>query len=149
MQMTNFVTGIFDPVLANYDSTIVFSAYQNFGFHIYKMDLPDSAITELEEPEYTTKYWQLAESWSFPKLTGETTKGSAKYKTQLSFDIAQSTVAYDAVIGTLGGLQFALTDILGNHQWYFLFFNTANTRSSFLKSMNFASTYSFLQRIFR
>lgn len=141
MQLTDFVTGIFDPVLANYDSTVVFSAYQNFGFHIYKMDLPDSAITKYEEPDYTTKYWRMADSWSFPKLSGETTKGSAKYKTQLSFDIAQSTVAYDAVIGTLGGLQFALTDILGNHQWYFLLFNTANTKSSFFKSINFATTY--------
>ncbi len=141
MQLTDIVTGIFDPVVANYDSTIVFSAYQNFGFHIYKMDFPDSAIVRLDEPDYTTKHWHLADSWSFPKLTGETTKGSAKYKTQLSFDIAQSTVAYDAVIGTLGGLQFALTDILGNHQWYFLLFNTANTKGSFLKSMNFASTY--------
>jgi hypothetical protein len=141
MQMTDFVTGIFDPVLANYDSTVVFSAYQNFGFHIYKMDLPDTAITRINEPDYTTKYWQMADSWKFPKLSGETTKGSAKYKTQLSFDIAQSTVAYDAVIGTLGGLQFALTDILGNHQWYFLLFNTANTKSNFFKSINFATTY--------
>jgi len=141
MQLTDFVTGIFDPVLANYDSTVVFSAYQNFGFHIYKMDLPDSAISRYVEPDYTTKYWQMADSWSFPRLSGETTKGSAKYKTQLSFDIAQSTVAYDAVIGTLGGLQFALTDILGNHQWYFLLFNTANTKSSFFKSINFATTY--------
>jgi outer membrane protein assembly factor BamA len=139
--MTDFVTGIFDPVLANYDSTVVFSAYQNFGFHIYKMDLPDSAVTKFHEPDYTTKYWQMADSWKFPKLSGETTKGSAKYKTQLSFDIAQSTVAYDAVMGTLGGLQFALTDILGNHQWYFLLFNTANTKSNFLKSINFATTY--------
>jgi len=141
MQLTDFVTGIFDPVLANYDSTVVFSAYQNFGFHIYKMDLPDTAITKYKEPDYTAKYWQTADSWTFPKLGGETTKGSAKYKTRLSFDIAQSTVAYDAVIGTLGGLQFALTDILGNHQWYFLLFNTANTKSSFFKSINFATTY--------
>jgi hypothetical protein len=105
------------------------------------MDMPDSAISIQEEPDFTTKYWQFADSWSFPKLSGETTKGSAKYKTQLSLDIAQSAVAYDAVVGTLGGLQFALTDILGNHQFYFLVFNTANTRSSFFKSINFATTY--------
>ena len=141
MQLTDFVTGIFDPVLANYDSTVIFSAYQNFGFHIYRMDFPDSAINTFEEPETTSEHWKMADSWSFPKLSGETSKGSAKYKTQLSFDIAQSSVAYDAVVGTMGGLQFALTDVLGNHQWYFLIFNTANTKSSFLKSINFASTY--------
>jgi len=141
MQMTNIVTGIFNPVLANRDSTVIFSAYQNFGFHIYKMDMPDSIITLNEEPKYTAKYWNYSDSWSFPKLSGELSEGSAKYKTQLSFDIAQSTVAYDAVIGTLGGLQFGLTDILGNHQWYFLVFNTANTKSSFLTSINFATTY--------
>jgi hypothetical protein len=55
-----------------------------------------------------------------------------KYKTKLSFDIAQSAVANDAVFGSVGGLQGALTDMLGNHQLYFLFYNTADTRKDFI-----------------
>ncbi len=155
MQMTNFVTGVFDPVLANYDSTVIFSAYQNFRSHIYKMPLPEISIasndqTGEDDYSWTTAHdqageddysWTTADSWSLPKLEGELSRGSARYKTQLSFDIAQSAVAYDPIVGTMGGLQFALTDILGNHQYYFLLYNTANTREDFLKSINFGVTY--------
>ncbi len=140
-QLTNFVTGIFDPVLASSDSSVVFSAYQNFGFHIYKMDLPDSSKYDLDEPVEIADLWNAGETWKMPKLDGQLAQGSAKYKTQLSFDIAQSAVSYDALGGTMGGLQFAMTDILGNHQWYFLLYNTANTKSDFLSSVNFGATY--------
>ena len=151
MQMTNFVTGAFDPILANYDSVVVFSAYQGFRSHIYEMSLPETPIAEMALPEISIaandrtgkdRYpWTIADSWSLPKLEGELSRGSARYKTQLSFDIAQSAVAYDPIEGTMGGLQFALTDILGNHQYYFLLYNTANTREDFLKSINFGVTY--------
>jgi hypothetical protein len=139
-QMTDFVTGAFDPVMANFDSTVVFTAYQNFGYHIYKMNLPDEPVAIFEEPE-SWDYWQIADSWDFPKLSGESTPTSVKYNTQMSFDIAQSSVAYDGIVGTMGGLQLAMTDILGNHQWYFLLYNTANTRSDFLGSTNAAASY--------
>ena len=141
MQVTNFITGAFDPILANYDSTVIFSAYQNFRSHIYKMPLPEIPIASYDRAGEDDYSWATADSWSLPKLEGELSRGSARYKTQLSFDIAQSAVAYDPIVGTMGGLQFALTDILGNHQYYFLLYNTANTREDFLKSINFGVTY--------
>lgn len=155
MQMTDFVTGAFDPILANYDSTVVFSAYQNFRSHIYKMPLPETPVAAIDQSEKDGYHpvaaidhseedgyrWAAADSWALPKLEGELSRGSASYRTQLSFDIAQSAVAYDPIVGTMGGLQFALTDILGNHQYYFLLYNTANTREDFLKSINFGVTY--------
>jgi Tol biopolymer transport system component len=141
IQLTNFVTGAFDPILANYDSTVVFSAYQNFKSHIYKMKLPDEPVAGERHPGLKFPSLASSETWSFPKLEGELSRGSARYKTHLSFDIAQSAVAYDPIVGTMGGLQFALTDILGNHQYYFLLYNTANTREDFLKSINFGVTY--------
>ena len=139
LQLTDFVTGVFNPVLANYDSTVVFSAYQNFVYHIYKMDLPEKPVTAVEYPLGETAV--TANSWSFPKLQGELSRGSAKYKTRFSFDLAQSAVAYDPIVGTMGGLQFALTDMLGDHQYYFLLYNTANTRADFFQSINVGATY--------
>jgi hypothetical protein len=139
LQMTNFVTGVFDPILAEYDSTVIFAAYQNFGFHIYKMDMPESPL-DVTGHHSTDDNFDSA-TWSMARLEGELSEGSARYKTQFSFDIAQSAVAYDPIVGTMGGLQFALTDILGNHQYYFLLYNTADTREDFVKSINAGATY--------
>jgi outer membrane protein assembly factor BamA len=55
--------------------------------------------------------------------------------------LAQSAVAYDAVYGPIGGLQTALTDVLGNKQYYFFLSNTAQSRSSILTSFNVGATY--------
>jgi Tol biopolymer transport system component len=140
-QLTNFVTGAFDPVLADHDSTIVFSAYQDFVFHVYKMPIPAQPIAIYSDTVVVADSANSAEAWRVPRLKGELSQGSVKYHPRLSFDIAQSAVGYDAIAGTTGGLQFALTDILGNHQYYFLLYNTAQTKEAFLKSFNFGTTY--------
>jgi len=139
-QITNFITGAFDPQLASNDSILIFSGYQDFSFHIYKMPLPDHPISESSDSVYS--YVKLDNSsWQLPKWQGELSQGSVKYQPKLSFDIAQSAMAYDAVAGPMGGLQFVLSDMLGNHQFYFLLYNTANTRTDILKSFNAGVTY--------
>ena len=140
-QLTNFVTGAFDPVMAENDSTVIFTAYQDFSFQIYKMKIPETPIAVYSDTISSTGVNTLASNWAPPRLKGQLSQGSVKYQTKLSFDIAQSAVAYDAVAGPMGGLQFALTDMLGNHQYYFLLYNTANTKDQFLKSFNAAATY--------
>ena len=140
-QITDFATGAFDPVLSDRDSLLVFSAYQDFAYHIFKMTLPDEPLVTLDDTAHTKIAWVRDSSWVRPKLDGQLSQGSVKYRPKFSFDIAQSAVAYDAVAGTAGGLQLAMTDILGNHQYYFLLYNTANTRADFLKSFNAGVTY--------
>ncbi len=102
------------------------------------MDLPESPIASSEKQQSLT---DANGAWHFPRLSGDLSEGSAKYKTRFSFDIAQSAVAYDPIVGSMGGLQFALTDMLGNHQYYFLLYNTADTRQDFLASINAGATY--------
>nr|MBP7462458.1 BamA/TamA family outer membrane protein [Candidatus Delongbacteria bacterium] len=63
------------------------------------------------------------------------------YKTRLSMDIAQSSVTYDPVIGTSGGIQFLFSDMLGNTQYYCLIGNTARTKDEILKNFNLGFTY--------
>ena len=141
-QLTNFATGAFDPVLAENDSCMIFSAYEEFSFHLYKMPLPQEPIAvETQIAATGNMNWHHGGAWTRPMLKGELSKGLVKYHPSFSFDIAQSAVAYDAVAGTMGGLQFAMTDMLGNHQYYFLLYNTANTKEAFLKSFNFGVTY--------
>ncbi len=138
VQLTDFVTGAFDPEFTSNDSAIVFSAYQNNRYNIYSMEL-DSALAMTEHER--ASQWSSKDSWNPEVLGGSYIKGNVKYKTKLSFDIAQSVMSYDAVFGSVGGLQGALTDMLGNHQYYFLVYNTADTREDLLNSMNAAVTY--------
>lgn len=138
VKMTDFVTGAFDPVFSTNDSAFVFSAYQENSYHIYSMDFDSTLIGAPQEP---AKPWVAENSWQPDMLSGDYIEGNVKYKTKLSFDIAQSVMSYDAVFGSIGGLQGALTDVLGNHQYYFLLYNTADTKTDFLNSMNAAVTY--------
>ena len=173
-QLTDFVTGAYDPVLADHDSIIVFSGYQDGAFDIFKMATPLETIptnsdsnfvsksdsingdsvstalsTSLSMPReglspssFSNSRLALADSaWSLPTLNGNLSKGEVKYHPRMTFDIAQSAVAYDQVAGSNGGLQGSLSDVLGNHQFYFLLYNTAQTKSEFIKSFNFAATY--------
>ena len=164
-QLTNLVTGAFDPVLANHDSTIVFSGFQSGSFEIFKLAtpfktlaveaVPSLASNSGADPKAPSKTFSESSaatsfssslalsdsSWSLPRLNGKLSKGEVKYHSRMTFDIAQSAVSYDQVAGSNGGLQASLSDVLGNHQFYFLLYNTAQTKSQFIKSFNFAATY--------
>jgi Tol biopolymer transport system component len=140
-QMTNFATGAYDPVLSERDSLLVFSAYQDFAYHIFKMPLPAEPLVVVNDSTQNKTAWVRDSSWVRPKLDGQLSQGSVKYRPRFSFDIAQSAVAYDAVAGAAGGLQLAMTDVLGNHQYYFLLYNTADTKETFIKSFNVGVTY--------
>jgi len=137
-QVTNFVTGAFDPVFTSNDSAFVFCGYQDQSYNIYTMEFDSLATSEIQ-----TKSKVLSDTtfWKPQMLSGNYIKGNVKYKTKFSFDIAQSAISYDAILGTVGGLQGAFTDMLGNHQYYFLLYNTANTKSDLVNSINAAVTY--------
>ena len=138
VKMTDFATGAFDPVFSTDDSAFVFSAYQENSYHIYSMDFDSTKTGEIQQP---ARAWAESDGWQPDVISGELIEGNVKYKTKLSFDIAQSVMSYDAVFGSVGGLQGALTDVLGDHQYYFLLYNTADTKTDFLNSMNAAVTY--------
>ena len=131
----NTVTGCFDPRFSPDDSTIVFAAFQEYGFQVYTMPFADSLLQPVERE--TIEY----ASWEPEKINGEYTSGILKYDTDYSLDIAQSAIAYDAVYGSAGGIQVGLSDMLGNKQYHFLVYNTAQDKSSFLSSFNVAATY--------
>jgi WD40 repeat protein len=135
-QLTSLTTGAFDPVFVEKESCLVFTGYQDQRFQIYKMKFPEKQLTEVDNRLYSS--WS---SWEPEKLKGKHKKGIVKYKNQFSFDIAQSAIAYDAVYGPIGGLQVAFTDMLGNHQYFFLLGNSAQSKSEFLSSFNLAVTY--------
>jgi len=134
-QMTHYITGAYDPRFGERPDEIFFSAYQGRAFHVFKTTVDESTpVRASEEPRAEGKW--------FPGRIGAEAKASAvKYETDYSLDIAQSAVAYDEVYGTLGGIQAAISDVLGNNTFIFLLSNTARDKDEFLSSFNVAITY--------
>jgi len=134
-QMTSLLTGAYDPRLTPDRKSFVFSGYQDFGSHIYRMSLNDSVLLAADTPPPGEVFWKPG------KLTSRKFKSTVRYKTEYSLDIAQSAISYDPVYGSLGGLQVALSDMLGDNAFYFLLTNTAESKDNFFSSFNFAVTY--------
>ncbi|MCI0330526.1 MAG: hypothetical protein L0196_06185 [candidate division Zixibacteria bacterium] len=136
-RITRFLTGVTHPRFTADGKKIVFSGFKNFGFQVYALDYP--GLDSFPAESAAAPPAPLA--WSPEKLAGEKTKGKVKYKNDFSLDLAQSAIAYDALYGPVGGLQTALTDMLGNKQYYFFLSNTASDRNSLLSSFNVGVTY--------
>ena len=135
VRQSTYVTGAFDPRLTPDGEQLVYSGYQDMQFCIYQKDLP-------EEKQEVANISDLSPSGWRPSLIDKRYSGSSvKYETDYSFDIAQSSIAYDPIYGSAGGLQASFSDILGNHAYYMLLTNTAETRDEFLESFNFGVTY--------
>jgi outer membrane protein assembly factor BamA len=85
--------------------------------------------------------------WTASSVAGESESKPLRYEGEYSLDIAQSEISTDPVFGTNGGAFLALSDLLGNHQYYFLLYNTAQSSSELLSSFNLAiSSISLEQR---
>ncbi len=136
-KLTNIATGAFDPRVLPDGKSFVFTAYQNSGFQIFQAPVPDTLPSLLAAT--TEAPW--SPSWTPEVASGELMKGAVKYERDFSFDIAQSAVSYDAFYGTVGGFQTALTDVLGNHQYFFLLANNADSKDEFFQSFNVAVSY--------
>lgn len=135
VRITSLLTGAYDPRVTPDRKSLVFSGYQDFGFHIYRTAVVDtSAFASEETPAYIS-------SWKPGMLDSRKVKSSVQYQTDYSFDIAQSAISYDPVYGSIGGLQVALSDMLGDNAFYFLLTNTAESKDDFFSSFNVAVTY--------
>jgi hypothetical protein len=144
-QVTDFVTAAFDPTWGENDQ-LIFTAFENFSFQINKIDdavaLYDSSGTR-ETFDYTAR----GNQWVAKEIQSTEVFDTHPYTRRYSLDIAQSIVSTDPVFGTTGGAAVAMSDILGNDEYDFLIFNTAQTRDELLDSFNFAiSRYSYGQR---
>jgi WD40 repeat protein len=134
-KITNLLTGAFDPRVLQDNDEILFTGYQDMGFHLYSMEIIDTMTVAATETPVGKAFWKPGQ------IDGRSARSSFKYNTEYSFDIAQSAISYDPVYGTLGGLQVALSDMLGDNVFYFLLTNTAETKDDFLSSFNVGITY--------
>jgi len=135
-QLTHYITGAFNPRFGKDSDEIFFTAYQDFSFHVFKAEVPESPVLASDNKTLATG------SWRPPRIgiNGRDVR-SVKYQTDYSLDIAQSIVTYDDVYGTIGGVQVAVSDMLGNNNIVILLSNTADEKDDFLTSFNIGLTY--------
>jgi hypothetical protein len=139
-RVTHLSSGAFSPKVDGARGDLYFSAHTNFGYRVYRMALNSGAWSR-EPLESVAGDWV---AWAADRALGTTTDSEMdveKYRRNFSVDIAQSAISYDAVFGTIGGFQMAMSDVLGDDAYYFLLSNVANSSSQFLSSFNVAATY--------
>ncbi len=135
-KVTSFTTAAFDPAwTANGD--LVFATFERFSFQIKMLE----DVQALCDSSVTTKIVNLYEKqkpWEAKSIAGLSLLESFKYQGDYSLDVAQSAISTDPVFGTSGGAFIALSDLLGNDQYYFLLYNTATSQDEILSSFNVA-----------
>ena len=136
-RLTHVLTGAFDPVLLADGEHLLFSGYESGGFQIYELavDWADSAEVSYQRIEEAQ-----AEPWSVASLHGQSEVASRPYERKMSLDIAQGQVSQDPEFGTSGGIQVALSDVLGNDQYHFVLSHIAASQAGFFDGLNVALT---------
>jgi hypothetical protein len=141
-KLTRLSTGAFDPTWAEgpsgkEENLLVLTAFENFSFQLKSIsDL--GMLIDTSSTSYAFHYDVGKERWAAQKLDGSSIVADFRYTSQYTLDVAQSQVSTDPVFGTSGGAALAMSDVLGNDQYYFLIYNTAQARSEFLESFNIA-----------
>ncbi|KAA3662718.1 MAG: hypothetical protein DWQ10_01830 [Calditrichaeota bacterium] len=138
IRVTDYITGAFDPEWMG-DNALIFTGFEKFSFQLRKIEDLRALIHE-SSTEAPDKLHKVAEHWQPTKISAVASTSRLAYRKKFSLDIAQSQVMQDPLFGTSGGAQLAMSDMLGNHKYYFLVYNTANTRQDMLKSFNVAVT---------
>jgi Tol biopolymer transport system component len=145
-RITYFPTAAFNVSWTD-SSAILFSAFENYSFQIRMIDSVDAKVRN-SVIQRTFQISDFDTSWRAGKYTSESSRAAVPYVPKYTLDIAESEITTDPVFGTAGGAAMALSDMLGNEQYYFLLFNTAQSQDEILKSFNVAiSKISLAQRM--
>lgn len=135
-KITNFITSSFDPRWAGEDQ-LVFAVYEKGGISVRLMD----DVPKLIDSPVTTRnlfFGETQKMWSFSKLKGIEKRNALKYKKEYTLDIATTNISADPVFGATAGGILAMSDLLGNDQYYFLVYNNSESGDEFFKSFNVA-----------
>ncbi|MDH3251754.1 MAG: BamA/TamA family outer membrane protein [Ignavibacteria bacterium] len=135
-KVTHFTTSAFDPAWTT-SGDLVFTAFENFSFQI-KMVKNVNAVFDTSTTVRLVDLYQKEKPWEARSVVGVSEVRTFRYEGEYSLDVAQSAISTDPVFGTSGGAILALSDLLGNEQYYFLLYNTAQSQDELLSSFNVA-----------
>jgi hypothetical protein len=134
-QITRFTTAAFDPVWA--DGQGVFVSFEDFRFQLRALSDP-YAMYDSSSIKHSIDFIAWDQPWKPASIEGVTREGLYRYSEEYSLDFAQSEVTTDPVFGTAGGAYLSMSDFLGNENYNFLIYNTAQTTDEILSSFNIA-----------
>jgi Tol biopolymer transport system component len=135
-KITNFTTAAYDPKWAG-ENRILFASYEDRSITVRMLN---DVNTLIDTPK-TTKllnFDNIQNLWTFNKIKGIPKKNQLKYSKQYSLDIATTNISADPVFGATAGGVLAMSDLLGNDQYYFLIYNNSESGEEFFKSFNIA-----------
>ncbi|HTY59693.1 MAG TPA: BamA/TamA family outer membrane protein, partial [Bacteroidota bacterium] len=138
-RLTRFTTPAFDPAWTR-KGDLVFGTFERLGFQIKEIKNVYGALdtaSVVRPIDLTGK----EKPWEAKTLAGASEIKRLRYRGEYSLDVAESAISTDPVFGTVGGAIVALSDLLGNDQYYFLLYNTAQTQSDLLSSFNVAISH--------
>jgi hypothetical protein len=135
-RISAFVTSAFDPAWTS-DGGLVFSTFEGFSFRLASI-ANARAVFDTSTTVKTLDLMDRARPWEAKTLSAQSQIEHFRYRGDYSLDVAQSAISTDPVFGTSGGAFVALSDLLGNDQYYFLLYNTAETQDELLSSFNIA-----------
>lgn len=136
IKLTNFTTAAFDPKWAGNDK-IVFATYENKKLSVRMLSNAEKLIDTPKNTQYLN-FDKIKDLWSYNKIKSISRKNELRYKREYSLDLATSTISADPVFGTTAGGIIAMSDLLGNDQFYFLVYNNSESTEEFFKSFNIA-----------
>jgi WD40 repeat protein len=135
-RVTSFVSSAYDPTWTS-SGDLVFAAFERYGFqlrHIQNVRALVDSATDVRSIDLFDKQ----KPWELATVSGSSQMERYRYRGEYSLDFAQSAISTDPVFGTTGGAVVALSDVLGDDQYYFLIYNTAQSQDELLSSFNVA-----------
>lgn len=138
VRQTNAIGGVTAPAFLPDGSGFVATVYMGGEFHLFRFPLRNGdarVMATVAAPDTTVPIWNDTAG------PGEEFV-SQNYKMKLGVDLVAAGIAIDPEFGDVGnGGQIVLTDILGNHQFFFFFGNTSEGFDNFWKRVNAGVTY--------
>lgn len=137
-KLVNLTTAVFDPKWAG-ENKLVFASYEKGGVTVRMMnDIPKMIDTPVVTRNMNFDSTSTGNIWAINKISLKGYRSDLRYKKEYSLDIATTNIAADPVFGATAGGILAMSDLLGNDQYYFLVYNNSETGEEFFKSFNVA-----------
>ncbi|MBD3274699.1 MAG: hypothetical protein GF372_05275, partial [Candidatus Marinimicrobia bacterium] len=127
--VTDFATAALHPNWAT-DSTLVCMAFDSYQFQLHEITV--KPVPEVHIP------WASMENnqWDHPEIPISDSTNVESYQEKYSLDLAVGQVSNDPIFGTSGGGAIAFSDVMGNHRYEVLVYNTAESSGEFWERFN-------------
>ncbi len=135
-QVTRVLTGAFDPAWLPRGDGLVFSGYEAGTFQLFRCDWTPDTLA-IDQGMRVAAAAIAPDSTSLPAGWGRAGAFSReRYQRRLSLDVVQSQISQDLQLGTSGGVQIGLSDVLGNDRYFFVLSHISGGETDLLQGMN-------------